>query len=179
MIAARGLGGRGRHVRRARSLREAAYGLGAAAQDVDVRVVFPAAVSGIVAALILGISRAIGETMVVAIAAGGTGGSLLTWTCSVRADDDRGHASLATGPTRSDGGPAPVQQPVLRWAAPVRLHLRAQRGQRAVRPPGQEAVLMATRRGPRARLASTEERRDLQGRRGRPGPLFEWRCCSP
>ena len=36
----------------------------------------PAAVSGIVAALIIGVSRAIGETMIVAIAAGGTGGSL-------------------------------------------------------------------------------------------------------
>jgi phosphate transport system permease protein len=46
---------------------------------VSLRVVVPAAVSGIVAALILGISRAIGETMVVAIAAGGTGGSLFTW----------------------------------------------------------------------------------------------------
>jgi phosphate transport system permease protein len=40
--------------------------------------VFPAAVSGIVAALIVALSRAIGETMVVAIAAGGTGGSLRT-----------------------------------------------------------------------------------------------------
>jgi phosphate transport system permease protein len=38
--------------------------------------VVPAAVSGIVAALIIGVSRAIGETMIVAIAAGGTGGSL-------------------------------------------------------------------------------------------------------
>ncbi|MDQ3954307.1 MAG: ABC transporter permease subunit, partial [Actinomycetota bacterium] len=38
----------------------------------------PAAISGIVASLIIGISRAIGETMVVAIAAGGTGGSALT-----------------------------------------------------------------------------------------------------
>jgi phosphate transport system permease protein len=36
----------------------------------------PAAVSGIIAALLLGVSRAIGETMIVAIAAGGTGGSL-------------------------------------------------------------------------------------------------------
>jgi phosphate transport system permease protein len=40
--------------------------------------VFPAAVSGITASLILGISRAIGETMIVAIVAGGTGGSLFT-----------------------------------------------------------------------------------------------------
>ena len=39
--------------------------------QVSTRVVFPAALSGIVAAFILGISRAIGETMIVAIAAGG------------------------------------------------------------------------------------------------------------
>jgi phosphate transport system permease protein len=60
------------------ALREAAYGLGAKRMSVSLRVVVPAAVSGIVAALILGISRAIGETMVVAIVAGGTGGSLFT-----------------------------------------------------------------------------------------------------
>jgi phosphate transport system permease protein len=57
-------------------LREASYGLGARRRTTTLRVVFPAAVSGVVAALILGISRAIGETMIVAIAAGGTGGSL-------------------------------------------------------------------------------------------------------
>ncbi len=61
-----------------RSLREASYGLGARRVATTARVVFPAAVSGIVAALIVAMSRAIGETMVVAIAAGGTGGSLRT-----------------------------------------------------------------------------------------------------
>lgn len=60
------------------SLREASYGLGARKRNTTLRIVFPAAISGIVAALILGISRAIGETLVVAIAAGGTGGSLFT-----------------------------------------------------------------------------------------------------
>lgn len=45
----------------------------------SIRVVFPAAVSGIVAALIIGLSRAIGETMVVAIASGATGGSLFSF----------------------------------------------------------------------------------------------------
>jgi phosphate transport system permease protein len=55
------------------SLREAAYGIGARPRTVATRVVFPAAISGIVAALILAFSRAIGETMVVAIAAGATG----------------------------------------------------------------------------------------------------------
>jgi phosphate transport system permease protein len=57
------------------ALREASVGLGARRMTTSVRVVFPAAVSGIVAALIVGISRAIGETMVVAMAAGGTGGA--------------------------------------------------------------------------------------------------------
>ncbi len=57
-------------------LREAAYGLGARKRTTSLRVVVPAAVSGIVAALLLALSRAIGETMIVAIAAGGTGGSL-------------------------------------------------------------------------------------------------------
>ncbi len=60
------------------ALREAAYGIGARRRTVTVRVVFPAAISGIVAALILGISRALGETMVVAIAAGATGNASRT-----------------------------------------------------------------------------------------------------
>ena len=57
-------------------LREASYGLGARKRTTSMSVVVPAAVSGIVAALLLGVSRAIGETMIVAIAAGATGGSL-------------------------------------------------------------------------------------------------------
>jgi phosphate transport system permease protein len=52
------------------SLREGAYGLGAAKWQVVLRVVFPAALSGIVAALVLGASRAIGETVVILVAAG-------------------------------------------------------------------------------------------------------------
>jgi phosphate transport system permease protein len=60
------------------ALREAAYGIGARRRTVSLRVVFPAAISGIVAALILGISRALGETMVVAIAAGATGNAKRT-----------------------------------------------------------------------------------------------------
>lgn len=55
-----------------RSLREAAYALGATKLDVTVRVVVPAAISGIVASFLLAISRAIGETMAVALAAGNT-----------------------------------------------------------------------------------------------------------
>lgn len=52
------------------SLREAAYGLGATRLETAVRIVVPAAFSGIAAALIVAISRAVGETMVVALAAG-------------------------------------------------------------------------------------------------------------
>lgn len=52
------------------SLREAAYGMGATRRTVATRVVVPAALSGIAAAFILGLSRAIGETMIVAIASG-------------------------------------------------------------------------------------------------------------
>lgn len=52
-------------------LREAAFGMGATKRTVAMKVVVPAALSGIAAAFILGLSRAIGETMIVAIAAGG------------------------------------------------------------------------------------------------------------
>lgn len=54
------------------SLREAAYGLGSTRFEVATKVVVPAAVSGIVASFILAMSRVIGETMIVAIAAGQT-----------------------------------------------------------------------------------------------------------
>ena len=52
------------------SLREAAYGLGSTKFEVAIRVVTPAAISGIVASVVLAFSRAVGETMIVAIAAG-------------------------------------------------------------------------------------------------------------
>jgi phosphate transport system permease protein len=51
-------------------LREAAYGLGATRLETAIKVVVPAALSGLAAAFIVGISRAIGETMIVALAAG-------------------------------------------------------------------------------------------------------------
>jgi phosphate transport system permease protein len=53
-----------------RSLREAAFGLGATKLETAIKIVVPAALSGITAAFIVAISRAIGETMIVAIAAG-------------------------------------------------------------------------------------------------------------
>ena len=52
------------------SLREGSFGLGASKLQTTMRVVFPAALSGIVASVVLGFSRAVGETMVVLIAGG-------------------------------------------------------------------------------------------------------------
>ncbi len=51
-------------------LREGAYGLGSTKRQVATRVVFPAAISGIVASIVLGVSRGVGETMIVLLAAG-------------------------------------------------------------------------------------------------------------
>jgi phosphate transport system permease protein len=82
------------------ALREASYGLGAGRRTTSTRVVFPAAVSGVAAAVILGLSRAIGETLVVTIAAGATGGSEFTLNVL-----DRGQtmtAAMATLATGSD-----------------------------------------------------------------------------
>lgn len=62
-----------------RALREASYGLGARKVTTVLRVVIPSATSGLVASFIVAISRAIGETMVVFIAAGATGGSLFSY----------------------------------------------------------------------------------------------------
>lgn len=53
-----------------RSLREGAYALASSKMQVSTRVVVPAAISGIIAAVVLGISRAIGETMIVTVAGG-------------------------------------------------------------------------------------------------------------
>ncbi|MGD9573383.1 MAG: phosphate ABC transporter permease subunit PstC [Thermoleophilia bacterium] len=53
-----------------RSMREGAYGLGATKRIVSVRVVLPAALSGVMAAIVLAVSRAVGETMAVTLAAG-------------------------------------------------------------------------------------------------------------
>ncbi|HEU4735626.1 MAG TPA: phosphate ABC transporter permease subunit PstC [Solirubrobacterales bacterium] len=55
-----------------RGLHEGAYALGATRAKVAIRVIFPAALSGIVASIVLAISRALGETMIVLIAAGST-----------------------------------------------------------------------------------------------------------
>lgn len=86
------------------SLREAAYGIGARRRTVATRVVFPAAVSGIVASMILGFARAVGETMVIAVAAGATGGALRTFNPIDRGQTMTGAiSSLAIGSDQVKG----------------------------------------------------------------------------
>jgi phosphate transport system permease protein len=87
------------------ALREASYGLGARRMTTVLRVSIPAAISGIVASLILAISRAIGETMVVALAAGASGGSLFNTDISQPGQTiTAAMASLAVGTDQVAGG---------------------------------------------------------------------------
>ncbi|MBC7222673.1 MAG: phosphate ABC transporter permease subunit PstC [Anaerolineae bacterium] len=77
------------------ALREAAYGMGATKLEVAVQVVVPAALSGIAAAAILAMSRAVGETMIVAIAAGA--GPNLTFNPFKAAETMTGHIVRISG----------------------------------------------------------------------------------
>jgi phosphate transport system permease protein len=78
-----------------RALREAAYGLGSTKLEVAVQIVLPAALSGIAAAIILGISRAVGETMIVTLAAGA--GPNFTLNPFVGAETITGHIVRISG----------------------------------------------------------------------------------
>ena len=78
-----------------RALREAAYGVGATKLEVALQVVVPAALSGIAAAIIVGISRAVGETMIVAVAAGA--GPNFTFSPFVGAETITGHIVRISG----------------------------------------------------------------------------------
>lgn len=78
-----------------RGLREASFGLGATRLETSVKVVVPAAVSGIAAALIVGISRAFGETMIVALAAGA--GPNFTFNPFKAAETMTGHIARISG----------------------------------------------------------------------------------
>lgn len=77
------------------SLRQAAYGLGATKLETAIKVVFPAALSGITAAVIIALSRAIGETMIVAIAAGA--GPAFTFNPFEAAETMTGHIVRISG----------------------------------------------------------------------------------
>lgn len=72
-----------------RALREASYGMGATRFETVVRVILPAATSGIIAAFIIGVSRAVGETMIVALAAGA--GPNFTFNPFIAAETMTGH----------------------------------------------------------------------------------------
>jgi len=77
------------------ALRQAAYGLGATKLETAIRVIVPAALSGISAAFVVGISRAIGETMIVAIAAGA--GPKFTFNPFESAETMTGHIVRISG----------------------------------------------------------------------------------
>lgn len=78
-----------------RSLREASYALGATRFETATKVVLPAAISGIIAAFIVAISRAVGETMIVAIAAGA--GPAFTFNPFKAAETMTGHIVRISG----------------------------------------------------------------------------------
>jgi phosphate transport system permease protein len=82
------------------ALREGAFGMGASKLTVSLRIVFPAALSGIVAALILGASRAIGETVIVLIAGG--------QTASLGLDPREGHQTMAAFIAATSRGDIPT-----------------------------------------------------------------------
>ena len=77
------------------SLREAAYAMGATKFEVATQIVVPAAFSGIAAAFIMGLSRAVGETMIVALAAGA--GSAFTFNPFKAAETMTGHIVRISG----------------------------------------------------------------------------------
>jgi phosphate transport system permease protein len=78
-----------------RALREGAYGLGATRLETATRIVVPAALSGIIAAFVVGISRAVGETMIVALAAGA--GPRFTFNPFQSAETMTGHIARISG----------------------------------------------------------------------------------
>ncbi|MCC6261773.1 MAG: phosphate ABC transporter permease subunit PstC [Anaerolineales bacterium] len=78
-----------------RSLREAAYAMGATKIEASLQIVLPAALSGIGAALIVGISRAVGETMIVAVASGA--GPNFTFNPLQAAETMTGHIARISG----------------------------------------------------------------------------------
>lgn len=78
-----------------RPLREAAYAMGATKLETSLQIVLPAALSGLGAAVIVGISRAVGETMIVAIAAGA--GPNFTFNPLEAAETMTGHIARISG----------------------------------------------------------------------------------
>ena len=120
------------------SLREASSALGARKRTTSLRIVVPAAISGIVAALIIGFSRAIGETMIVAIAAGGTGGSVFSLNpCGQGQTMTAAMTALATGSDQVRGSdlayPSLFFVGLLLFAFTLALNVISERFVRSVR----------------------------------------------
>ena len=119
------------------SLREASFGLGARKRSTSLRIVFPAAVSGIVAALIVGFSRAIGETMIVALAAGGVGGAVFNLNpCLPGQTMTAAMTALAVGSDQAGGGIASASLffvGLLLFAMTLTLNLVSERFVRRIR----------------------------------------------
>ena len=144
-----------------RSLREASYGLGANRMRTVLRVVFPAAISGIAASIVLALSRAVGETMIVAMAAGGQDGRLRH---GGGPDHDRLHRGHRDGRERA-GNPG-LQHPLRRGADPLRHHPAHQPDQHQAGQQVPGGVLMTTStveptEQPRRLVAAANGDRDL------------------
>ena len=102
------------------SLRQGSLAMGANRMQTTLRVVFPAALSGVAAAVVLGLSRAVGETMIVALAAGART-NLYVRPARGHADDDRVHRATAGG--ENPVGSSRLQHALRRRPAAVRDHL--------------------------------------------------------
>ena len=162
------------------ALREAAYGIGARRRTVTTKVVFPAAVSGIVASLILGFSRAIGETMVVAIAAGARAAAAPFNPSEPGQTMTGAIASLAIGSdqVKSATGLNPFDALYLVGLLLFAMTLGVEPAVRALRPPRAEGLLMAAI-APTAQVRapwsspSAARERDIAGRvfQGRAAPV--------
>ena len=148
-----------------RSLREAAYALGATKLDVTVKVVVPAAMSGIVASFLLALSRAIGETMAVALAAGATS-SIDIQSAGRSANHDGLHRANQLG--RHAGRDARVSHDLRRRPGVVCHHDEPQRAGTMVRVASAREIRMSRSRvSPFIAAAAPGFRRHL--------PSFAWR----
>ena len=124
------------------ALREASAGLGARKVTTSIRVVLPAAMSGLMAATIVGFSRAIGETMVVTIASGGGDTSLFNMSILESGGTiTSAMAALGLGHRPGRRQRSGVPEPLLPGRPAVRHDPGAQHGRRSDRPPAAEQVL--------------------------------------
>ena len=126
-----------------RALRQGSFAMGANRMQTTLRVVLPAALSGVAAAVVLGLSRAIGETMIVALAAGGQK--------NLSADPREGMQTMTGFIAQTAGGENPVgstvlQHPLRGRAAAVRHHPGHQHRQHRAGPSVQAGLLMSASR---------------------------------